>query len=76
MSLRYEQLNALKLAHDLLIDLLFTDTRPKTVKELKSRADRCLRHYPYLDASNRPIWSNDEFSPTMPECPRKKDILP
>jgi len=61
MSLRYEQDNALLLTRELLLDLLNTSTRPKTVKELKQRARRCLRHYPPLDGNGNPIFSNDTF---------------
>lgn len=43
-------------------DLLFTDTRPKTVKELKARAYSCLRHFPHLKENGEPIFSQDSFS--------------
>jgi hypothetical protein len=61
MSLRYEQDNSLLITREFLLDLLNTKTRPKTVKELKERARRCLRHYPPLDKDGNPIFSNDTF---------------
>jgi len=62
MSLRYEQYNSLKMTKQLLVDLLFTDTRPKRISELKRRVGCCLRHYPLLEASGKPIFSKDEFT--------------
>ena len=62
MSLRYEQEASLLITREFLLDLLNTGTRPKTVKQLKERAKRCLRHYPPLDVDGSPIFSNDEFS--------------
>jgi len=62
MSLRYEQEASLLMTREFLLDLLNTSTRPKTVKQLKERAKRCLRHYPPLDAHGNPIFSNDDFS--------------
>jgi hypothetical protein len=62
MSLRHEQHTSLLITREFLLDLLNTSTRPKTVKELKTRAQRCLRHYPPLDVDGNPIFSNDGFS--------------
>jgi len=62
MSLRYEQYWALRRTRQLLADLLHPSTRPKTVKELRGRASACLRHFPFLEASGKPIWSQDEFA--------------
>jgi hypothetical protein len=62
MSLRYEQEASLLMTRELLLDLLNTSTRPKTVKELKERARRCLRHFPPLDKDGKPIFSTDSFS--------------
>jgi hypothetical protein len=62
MSLRHEQEASLLMTREFLLDLLNTSTRPKTVKELKERARRCLRHYPPLDVDGNPIFSRDEFS--------------
>jgi hypothetical protein len=62
MSLRHEQHASLLITREFLLDLLNTSTRPKTVKELKERAKRCLRHYPPLDVDGSPIFSNDGFS--------------
>jgi hypothetical protein len=45
-----------------LADLLHPSTRPKTVKELRGRASACLRHFPLLEESGKPIFSQDEFA--------------
>jgi hypothetical protein len=62
MSLRYEQYWSLRRTRQFLADLLHPSTRPKTVKELRGRASACLRHFPFLEASGKPIWSQDEFA--------------
>ena len=62
MSLRYEQEASLLMTRDFLLDLLRPNTRPKTVKGLKERAQRCLRHYPPLDKDGSPIFSSDGFA--------------
>jgi hypothetical protein len=62
MSLKYEQHHSLKKTQSFLRDLLFTDTRPKTVKELKDRAYSCLRHFPHLKENGEPMFSQDGFS--------------
>lgn len=59
MSLRHEQHASLLMTREFMLDLLTTSTRPKTVKQLKERARRCLRHYPPLDVDGNPIFSND-----------------
>jgi hypothetical protein len=61
MSLKYEQYHSLKKTQSFLRDLLFTDTRPKTVKELKARAYSCLRHFPHLKENGEPMFSQDNF---------------
>jgi hypothetical protein len=61
MSLRFEQRRALLKARQLLRDLLHPSTRPKTVKELRERAHSALRHFPFLDESGEPLWSEDQF---------------
>jgi hypothetical protein len=66
MSLRYEQYHALKKTQAFLRDLLFTETRPKTASELKDRACRCLKHFPFLDADGKPLFSRDDFGPDEP----------
>jgi hypothetical protein len=63
MSLKHEQRRALLKARDLLRDLLYPSTRPKTVKELRERASCALRHYPFLDERGEPMWSQDDFEP-------------
>lgn len=62
MSLKYEQYRSLKYTKEFLRDLLFHDTRPKTVKLLKERALRCLRHFPALAEDGRPNFSQDSFN--------------
>jgi len=62
MSLRYEQYEALRRTRELLHELMFTETRPKTVKEMKARVSRCLRHFPPLTETGQPIFSNDPWS--------------
>jgi hypothetical protein len=64
MSLKFEQCYALYKTQNFLRSLLHSDTRPKTVKELKARAYSCLRHFPFLDERGEPIFSRDGF-----ECP-------
>ena len=63
MSLRSEQYVALKRTHSFLRDLMSSDTRPKTVQELKDRAYSCLRHFPFLDGHGKPKFSQDDFGP-------------
>jgi len=62
MSLKYEQKRALKQSRDFLRELLTVDGFPKSKKELRQRASNCLRHFPFLDKDNNPIWSNDDLS--------------
>jgi hypothetical protein len=66
MSLRYEQYNALRKSRDLLRSLLTAEIRPKTVKELREKASRCLKHFPPLYESGQPIWSLDAFTEDKP----------
>lgn len=61
MSLKYEQYHSLKKTQNFLRDLLTTDSRPKTVKELKARAYSCLRHFPFLRENGEPMFSQDNF---------------
>ena len=61
MSLRYEQYRALKSSRDFLRDILQGNVTWKR-KDLKDQAARCLRHYPFLDDSGQPIFSNAEFT--------------
>jgi hypothetical protein len=65
VSLRYEQYTALRRTRQFLRDLLHPSTRPKTVKDLRARASSCLRHYPFLEESGKPMFSQDDF--TAPE---------
>jgi hypothetical protein len=62
MSLRYEQYRALRRTRQFLADLLHPSTRPRTVKELRGRASACLRHFPFLEESGKPIFSQDELA--------------
>ena len=57
MSLLHEQHRSLLHTRQLLFDLLNHHARPKTVRELKDRAGRCLKHFPPLDMDGKPIWS-------------------
>lgn len=60
MTLPDERTRAIYYTRAFLRDLLHSETRPKTIMELKRRALACLRHYPgmheladpqkYLDA--------------------------
>jgi hypothetical protein len=65
MSLKHEQYRALFYTRELLHDLLHPSTRPKTVAETKARVKRCLRHFPPLDRTGAPMFSQDGI-----ECPR------
>ena len=67
MSLRYEQYNSLKRTREFLRSLLSPETRPKTVKELREKVHRCLRHFPPLHESGQPRWSQDEFTADVPQ---------
>ena len=62
MSLRYEQYRSLLITRDFLRELLTVDGYPKTKREMRERAYRCLRHYPFLDEQGEPYWSQDEFT--------------
>lgn len=62
MSLRYEQYNSLKITREYLRDLLDSKKRPQTVFETKERAYNCLKHFPFLEESGKPIFSKDNFS--------------
>ena len=68
MSLRHEQQYSLWKTRKFLRDLLHHSTRPKTVKEISDRAYSCLRHFPHLDETGKPIFSKDDF-----ECPKIHD---
>jgi hypothetical protein len=65
MSLKAEQYNSLVKTQKFLRDLLYKDTRPKKVSELKERAYRCLRHFPHLKENGEPMFSMDDFP-----CPK------
>ena len=69
MSLKHEQLRALFYTRELLFDLLHPSTRPKTVAETKARVKKCLRHFPPLDKTGAPMFSQDGI-----ECPPLSDI--
>lgn len=67
MSLRYEEQRALKITRDFL-RLILTKDCPTRKKDLRERAWRCLKHYPFLDKTGRPMFSLDEFP-----CPEIED---
>ena len=60
-SLRYEQYNSLKLTQHFLRDILRWEG-PMRKRDMRERAYRCLRHFPFLHESGQPIWSKDEFT--------------
>ena len=62
MSLRFEQCNALLKTKAFLRDLLQEHKGPWTKKELRERAYRCLKHFPFLNENGHPLFSNDEFT--------------
>ena len=61
MSLRYEQYRSLKMTQDFL-KLMFTKECPKTKKELRAHAYRCLRHFPCLTETGEPMFSQDTIT--------------
>jgi hypothetical protein len=61
MSLRYEQYWSLKKTRDFLRWILLTPGR-FTKAELRDKARRCLRHYPFLHETGQPMWSKDKFT--------------
>lgn len=65
MSLKFEQYNALLSTRKLLHDILTVDNYPKTKKEMRLKAYRCLKHFPFLDETGEPVFSNDNFP-----CPK------
>ena len=63
MSLRHEQYHALLNCRALLHDLLSVSEYPQTKREMRKRALSCLRHFPPLALSGKPLWSQDPFGP-------------
>lgn len=73
MSLRFEQYWALRKTRDFLWDLMDPQKRPKTVAEMRQRVRSCTKHFPFLEESGKPIWSQDDFGPDdPPQRPKKK----
>ena len=70
MSLRYEQYHSLWKTRKFLRDLLHHSTRPKKVSDIEDRAYSCLRHFPFLDAKGKPMFSEDDFE--CPDLPNEK----
>ena len=64
MSLRYEQYLALARTRDLLRDLLTGENYPRTKREMRERASRCLKHFPPLREDGEPMFSRDNFTAT------------
>lgn len=62
MSLRYEQYRSLVETRQLLHDIIVG--RAGNTHEVKARASMCARHFPYLDETGAPMFSNDGF-----DCP-------
>ena len=61
MSLRYEQYRSLHDTQNLLYEMLCRDDIPVDVT---GRAMSYLRHFPFLDKTGAPMFSQDEF-----DCP-------
>lgn len=61
MSLRFEQCTALKRTQEFLREILQGDY-PKTKKEMRDRAYRCLKHFPHLTEHGMPMFSKDPFT--------------
>jgi hypothetical protein len=59
MSLRHEQYRAMHMTREFLTELMVSPRMSQ--KELKEKARRCARHYPYLEANGKPVFSNDNF---------------
>jgi hypothetical protein len=59
MSLRYEQYRSLHATRAFLYELMVSPRMSQ--KEVKSRARTLLKHYPYLEADGKPVFSNDSF---------------
>jgi hypothetical protein len=57
MSIRSEQYRALKQTQELLRDISDMHKTPRVPKEVRQRAIRCLRHYPYFLADETPLFS-------------------
>jgi len=60
MSLRYEQYRSLVETRQLLRDIICG----RVTGDVKDRASCCARHFPYLDETGAPMFSQDCF-----ECP-------
>lgn len=76
MSLRMEQYWSLQQTREFLVDLLDPKKTPRVPKDVRQRARRCLKHFPFLDEDGRPRFSTDEFSPPFPNeenIGRKRD---
>lgn len=67
MSLKNEQYNSLKKTRKFLVSIFEDKEKTKSRKvqelkrDLKKEAYSCLRHFPFLDSTGKPIFSNDEF---------------
>jgi hypothetical protein len=61
MSLRYEQFWALKRSRDFL-RLLMTPARPRAAQAIRREAAACLRHFPMLTSTGRPVFSEDDLT--------------
>ena len=60
MSLRYEQYRALWETRRFLRELGYERKLIRT-KETRERAQRCLRHFPFLRGNGEPMFSKDDF---------------
>ena len=61
MSLKHEQYMSLMRTRELLYDMLNGKYFPKTRREQRELASRCLRHFPVLKDTGEPVFSADNF---------------
>lgn len=66
MSLRQEQYWAIQRTRDFLRELLRWKGYMNK-KEVRERAYRCLKHFPFLHENGQPMWSKDEFTKDVEE---------
>jgi hypothetical protein len=61
MSVRCQQHNSLLRARSLLREILNRPLRSWTAKEIKAKSDSALKHFPQLEESGKPVFSDDDF---------------
>jgi hypothetical protein len=67
MTIPTERTRAVLQTRDFLTALLFSNDTPRVPRYVRSRALRCLRHYPFSSG----IWRAAERSPDIFAPPRK-----